>query len=221
MLSLSTWRLAGTVERVSRPRIARKAGYHHGDLRRALLVAAERLIERKGPAQLTLRETAKLAGVSVAAPYRHFADKEALLAAVLEGGFDALASRLSAARLAAPSPQAALVAVGTTYVRFADENRSVYRLMFGSAVDKSRHAALHAAGQAALGELLAAVTACQQAGLLIEAGAHELALSGWALCHGLASLRADGALDSAMPVDGSSAGERLIHFLLHGLLKAR
>src|SRR5262245_17606369 len=148
-------------------RAARKKAYHHGDLRRALVDAATRIIEDEGPAGLTLREAARLAGVSVAAPYRHFADKDALLAAVVATGFLGLAEALQKARARAKNPEAALEAVGAAYLRFAEANAPVYRLMFGPMLDKTKHPELHAAGLAALNELLGAVADCQKEGLLV------------------------------------------------------
>ncbi|MBL8952321.1 MAG: TetR/AcrR family transcriptional regulator [Myxococcaceae bacterium] len=206
---------------MARERINRKTAYHHGDLRRTLVLAARRLIETKGPAHLSLRGAARLAGVSAAAPYRHFADKSALLAAVLQEGFAQLAKELAGARARAKGPVPALVAVGNQYVRFAEANTSVYRLMFGPTLDKAQHPELQAAGLSALGELLGAVTVCHEAGLLEKnVEVHELALGGWALCHGLASLHVDGALGQTLPVDVHAVGDTLIHFMLNGALKS-
>lgn len=203
-------------------RIAKKAGYHHGDLRRALVAAARRIIETKGPAQLTLRGAAQLAGVSVAAPYRHFDDKDSLLAAVLAEGFSQLATALAEGRAKAKGPEKALVAVGNAYVAFAAANASVYRLMFGPALEKEKHPELLEAGHAALSELVGAVTVCHEAGLFGPGvKVDETALAGWATCHGLASLHVDGALGATIPVDVHAAGDRLIHFMLHGVLKKR
>ncbi|GAA0765483.1 TetR/AcrR family transcriptional regulator [Ideonella azotifigens] len=172
-----------------------KAGYHHGDLARALVVAATRLVEAGGGGRLTLRAAAQAAGVSVAAPYRHFADREALLAAVLAEGFGELARRTDAARLAAAEPLAALAATGLAYVQFAAAHPRTYRLMFGPECDKASHPALMQAGHAALGVLHRAVADCEAAGLLRKgANVQQVALAGWSLTHGLASLHVDGLL---------------------------
>src|SRR5712692_6190825 len=94
--------------------------YHHGDLPRALLDAALRIVEMQGTAALTLRAAARLAGVSQAAPYRHFANKEAILAAVAEDGFRSLmAAMRHAVGAVGDSPLARLRAVGLGYVTFA------------------------------------------------------------------------------------------------------
>lgn len=184
------------------------------------MAAARRIIETEGPAQLTLRGAAKLSSVSVAAPYRHFADKEALLAAVLTEGFAGLAAEMTRARAAAADPKAALIGVGKAYVRFAAANASVFRLMFGPTIDKEKHAELRDTAQGALAQLHEAVAACHARGLFARGvTVEEVALAGWSICHGLAALQTDGALDRTMPVDVEQAGDRVIHFLLHGVMR--
>src|SRR5262245_15925640 len=100
-------------------RAAKRRGYHHGNLRPALVAAATELLEREGPLGVTLRGAARRAAVSQAAPYRHFADKGALLAAVAEEGFRTLASTMTAAARRAHDPLAALDAMAVAMVRFA------------------------------------------------------------------------------------------------------
>jgi AcrR family transcriptional regulator len=109
-----------------------RSSYHHGDLRRALLDTALRLIAEEGSSSFTLREVARRAGVSHAAPYRHFANKTALLAAVAEEGFRTLRTRLLEAGTRLPAePLARLQTLGVEYVRFAVEHPSHFRVMFG------------------------------------------------------------------------------------------
>lgn len=201
----------------SRSKSASKAAYHHGDLPHALIEAAQRLIESGGYARLTLRETAQAAGVSVAAPYRHFADREALLAAVLAKGFGELARRTDSARRAAPDAMAGLLAVGLAYVAFAADHPSIYRLMFGPECDKSAHPELMAAGHSALAVLLDAVAACKAAGLIGNADVQQVALAGWSLSHGLASLHADGILAATMPGDLDAIARTLMLMLVDGV----
>ena len=196
-----------------------KAGYHHGDLARALVDAATQLVERAGPSALTLREAARLAGVSVAAPYRHFADRDALLAAVLTEGFDELAQGTDDARetaLAEAGALAALRAVGLAYVQFAARRPSIYRLMFGPECDKAAHPGLMAAGHRALGVLVQAVRDAQAAGQVRPAPPEMVALAGWSLCHGLASLHTDGLLASSLSVPVEQAAGWLVDMLLVG-----
>ena len=121
--------------------------YHHGDLRRALVSSALEILSEHGVAGLSLRAVARRAKVSAMAPYRHFADKEALLAAVAEHGFRQLTIRFSAAATAAPDPRAALDALGVAYVVFACDEPSLFKLMFGPAIEeKPAHPGLNEAG---------------------------------------------------------------------------
>ena len=174
---------------------AARPTYHHGDLRRALIDAATQMIDEGGSAALTVRAAAQAAGVSIAAPYRHFADRAALLAAVLAEGFDALAEHTERARAAAPDPLAALLACGLAYVEFASTRPALYRLMFGPECDKAHHADLMEAGDRALGVLLRAVGDVRGAGLIDDSQVQSLALAGWSLSHGLSTLHADGMFD--------------------------
>jgi AcrR family transcriptional regulator len=103
--------------------------YHHGDLSRALVDAALRLIERDGPAALSLRAVAREAGVSPAAPYHHFADKSELLDAVAHQGWEALNEEMRVALRDARTPGQKRTAMGVAYVRFAREHASLYRVM--------------------------------------------------------------------------------------------
>jgi AcrR family transcriptional regulator len=163
----------------------RTASYHHGDLRRALIDAAAMLVAQSGPAAVSLREAARAVGVSHAAPYRHFASREALLAAVATLGFEELGRRLELAREQSP-PGERLQALGAAYVRFALERRGAYLLMFGDAVEKADHPELQSAARRAFGILEEVVQA--------ETGpktARPAAAAAWALVHGLAHLAAD------------------------------
>lgn len=110
--------------------------YHHGDLRRALIDAASRLLEAEGPSALSLRAVAREAGVSPAAPYHHFKDKGELLDAVAQEGWTLLDAALAKAKAAAPSPQAAMNGLGVAYVCFARENPALYRVMYDTARDR-------------------------------------------------------------------------------------
>jgi AcrR family transcriptional regulator len=170
------------------------APFHHGDLRQALVEATTGLIERDGPASVSLREAARITGVSHNAPYRHFPTREALLAAVAENGF----RRLRAAfEEAAAAPDDRLLALGQAYVRFASANPGLFRLMFGGDVGKDAHPDLRRAA----GEAFA---------LLREAGAQggsdaprEAALGAWALVHGLAHLVVDDQLSDDLREDAA------------------
>src|ERR1700719_4327088 len=110
------------------------ATYHHGDLRAALVGAAMDLLEEGGEAELSLRAVARRAGVSPAAPYRHYADRESLVSAVAAVGYRELAERLAAAH-PTPSTPEQLASVAVAYVQFALDRPALFRIMFGEPCD--------------------------------------------------------------------------------------
>lgn len=201
----------------SSPSIPAPQGYHHGDLQRALVLAARGLVDSGGAAALTLRAAAQLAGVSATAPYRHFADRTALLAAVLTEGFHDLQTALAAARTAQSDPVAAYLAVGRAYIGFADTHQHLYRLMFGVECNKLMYPTLLAAGQAAFSEVLQAATACEAAGLTGSRSAADVALAGWAVVHGIAALHVDGILNVVTPHTLPEATDALLGILVEGI----
>ena len=172
--------------------------YHHGDLPRALLDAALRIVETEGKEALTLRAVARLAGVSQAAPYRHFANKEALLAGVAEEGFRSLMSAMrESVQACGDIPLARLRAVGIGYVTFATSHPSHFRVMFGrDMADRSAFPTLRQVASDTLAMLVDAIADCQRAGLVrSEEPAADLALTAWSSVHGLSALLLDGVLD--------------------------
>jgi AcrR family transcriptional regulator len=180
-----------------RAAVEKKRGrYHHGDLRRALLDAALEVLGREGATALTLREVARRAGVTHAAPYRHFTDKQALLAVVAEEGFRMLAAEMALGSAAhRGDPGGGLQAIGAAYVRFATSHRAHFQVMFGNHVDWTcDHPKLEESADHCFGILIAQVQACQAAGL-IRAGEPLLAaLCAWSMVHGLSELIANGQL---------------------------
>jgi AcrR family transcriptional regulator len=172
----------------------RRDSYHHGDLKRALTDAALLLVAERGPKGFTLTEAARRAGVSVAAPYRHFADKAHLLASVAEQGFVDLHSALTAAAsdpVAASDPDAELQALGRAYVRWAVTHPDHYRIMFGAQTRKADHPGLAFAAGQAFGDLLAAIARAQEAGMVGGKEPREVAGPLWSVVHGIASLAID------------------------------
>ncbi|HUZ91836.1 MAG TPA: TetR/AcrR family transcriptional regulator, partial [Methylocella sp.] len=117
------------------------APYHHGDLRRVLLAAGFSLLEKRGPAQVSLREVARVAGVSHTAPYRHFDSREALLAALAADGFEALDAAMERAAEGRAGFER-LHALGVAYIAFARAQPAVYLLMFGPELEKDPFPAL-------------------------------------------------------------------------------
>lgn len=174
--------------------LRRRATYHHGDLRAALLSAARALLDEGGVTAISLREAARRAGVSPAACYRHFADKEALLTALAVQGFEEFAQALRKAFEGAREPFAEM---GIAYVEFAVQRPGMFRLMFGPAVaDRSRSPELL--------EAIAGSTRLFESGLKTSAHAAPedpvVGLRAWATVHGLATLVIDGMLPQYDPV---------------------
>lgn len=169
--------------------------YHHGDLRRALLDAALGLVTERGPKGFTLTEVAKRAGVSVAAPYRHFTDKADLLAAVAHVGFDQLYDALTEPAPAG-DPTASTVELSRRYVRWAATNPAAYQVMFGNDLDRRQHPELIAAADRAFSVVLTAAQAIRTAAPPLD-DPRTLAAGLWTLSHGAATLHIGGELSNA------------------------
>ena len=169
-----------------------KGNYHHGDLRTALIRAAMELLEESGESALSLRAVARRAGVSPAAPYRHYADREALISAIAAVGYRELAEKLAAAH-PSPSTPEQLASVAVAYVQFGLERSSLFRVMFAEPCDRDND------------ERVAATEAVSlYVGGIVErsfpqANAEALATAIWALVHGFAFLHLDGKLDAPTP----------------------
>jgi AcrR family transcriptional regulator len=174
-------------------RVQKKTAYHHGDLRRALINAALRLVEEQGASAVTLREVARMAGVSHQAPYRHFADRSALLAAVAEEGLRELHTELVEASRNAPDVLGALRACGVTYVVFAVAHPAHFRVMHSAEASSSDDPGLIAASDAVF-TLLTRAVAEARTGEASEPDTLAYALAAWSIVHGLASLLVEGAL---------------------------
>jgi AcrR family transcriptional regulator len=174
----------------ARTAAARKRGYHHGDLARALVTAAVDLIAKKGPDAFTLREVAAAVGVTHAAAYRHFADKQALLAAVAEDGYRGLAQSLAkAARSSEADPRERLRLLGAAYVDFAMARQAHYRVMAGPRLNEDgRFPSLEAAIADAFNAVLTEIERGQRAGVLREGSARDLAVAVWIAAHGYVDL---------------------------------
>jgi AcrR family transcriptional regulator len=168
---------------VTSPVKRRPTGHHHGDLRRALERAALDLVAEKGPHGFSLNEASRRAGVSVAAPYKHFADREALLASLAVHGYHEQQARFMAAVETAGDPPGSLAAFAAAYVRFAAQEPALFDVTFYAGLDKARHPELAQAGDAVLATVLPAaraITGDEQAAadllLRVAAAAHGLAV---------------------------------------------
>ncbi|MFJ4742171.1 TetR/AcrR family transcriptional regulator [Streptomyces sp. NPDC088775] len=168
-------------------------GYHHGDLRAACLHAARELLEEDGSAGLSLRAVARRAGVSATAPYRHFADRDALVSGVAAQGYRELAGELAEAH-PPPSTPDGLAALALVYVRFALEHPALFRVMFAEPCDLTSEERV--AATAVLSEYLQGVVRTAFPG---SDDPEALATTIWALVHGLAFLHLDGKLDTSTP----------------------
>jgi AcrR family transcriptional regulator len=178
----------------------KRSSYHHGNLRPALLDAGLALLAERGVDGFTLREVARRAGVSHAAPYHHFPDKGALVRAIVAESFDLLGSALAdAARTAGDDPFDRIRAMGLAYVEFALDHPQRYRLMFRSELSRSGDSELpteaDVAGGTAFATLMSAVQDAADRGQLREGtDAGGVAIAAWSSVHGLASLILEGAL---------------------------
>jgi AcrR family transcriptional regulator len=193
--------------------------YHHGNLRQALIDGAKTLIAERGPDGFTLRELARRVGVSHNASYRHFADKEALLAAVAEEGFLGLGTSFSASLDPNASPAEAIAAAGRAYVLWAVEHPSSFRVMFRMTDAGERYPSLQVAGMAAFQVLLDLVTDAQAHGAIGPGEPRLLALTAWSTVHGLARLIVDGAIPLEEMPDPETSARMVTETLMNGLVK--
>lgn len=170
--------------------------YHHGNLQQALVEAGAQLIEENGISGISLREVAKIAGVSHSAPYRHFKDKNALLTSIAEVGFQRLGHAMQLAVEQHPgNAREQLIEAGVAYIRLALDNSEMFHLMFGgliAAEDPSE--ALQQSSVLAFQGLVLIIQGGQKDGLYKQAEANELALTAWSLVHGYAMLASTGKL---------------------------
>jgi AcrR family transcriptional regulator len=179
--------------------VAKKAkdAYQHGDLREALIDAGVKLLMEGGLDKLSLRAAAQLAGVSHTAPYRHYRDKDALVAAIAERGFHLLAAatRAELERSGARKPLRKLVALGVGYVAFGIEHPAYLQLIFGGVMAKRDvPQSLREASRDSYNVLRRVVAAGIASGELRKADVDDVALACWSLVHGLTMLIIHGSV---------------------------
>lgn len=194
--------------------------YHHGDLRRTVVTAALEILSETQSVDFSLRELARRAGVSHNAPYKHFAEKSELLAAVSAAGFELLTERIAGQIARIGNPRAQLFVILRTYIRFGVENPALYRLMFGgylsgpassrpaierAAAEKMRQLLQRAIADGALGEPVADAprNARRIAGAILTC---------WSLVHGLTLLMVDGL------VGPKEKSDKLCESLVQGII---
>lgn len=188
----------------SRSRPKGRSAYHHHNLSPVLLKAAEELLEKQGPLGLSLREVARRAGVSHNAPYRHFRDRDALLAVLAAHGFAMLRRTMSEAAQAQAAPQSRRGAMGRAYIRFALDHPGMFRLMFSGLLDPKHHIELAQSSRGAFEILTSTFTPNTEAS--------PEALRAWGLVHGIAYLLLDRQI---VPPTGATP-ETLIDTILAG-----
>jgi AcrR family transcriptional regulator len=195
-------------------------GYHHGNLKEALVRAALELIAEKGPAGFTFAEAARFAGVSAAAPYRHFRDRDDLLADVARRGFEQFEAALSAAwNDGAPDPFTAFDRTGKAYLEFARKEPAYYSAMFEAGIAPNTSADLAQAGERAFAVLRRAAEAIVATMPTKDRPpALMVSLHVWALSHGIASLFGRGdAARRALPMSPEDLLEAGVLIYLRGL----
>lgn len=171
-----------------------KTSYHHGDLRNALIAAAERLLAEQAGKPFTLREVARAAGVSHNAPYNHFADRRALLAAIATRGFDDLTAKLlrDLAAVDVEDVAASIRATAISYVAYAVAYPARYQLMFSAELAGCEDGAFQAAGERAFKVLQDLIAKGVSSGRLRGDPLGTHALTAWSLVHGFGTLVLDG-----------------------------
>lgn len=174
--------------------VKQKTGYHHGDLRHQLVTATRALVEEKGPDLFSVSEASRAAGVSTAAPYKHFADRTEMLQEVAHQGFAEMTASFEAAvEGLEPGSDAAISAIGAAYVRFAERNPGLFKMMFASPKDSPE---LEEAGHACYGVVLNQIARRMGRGEVDEE-VMQYGFPLWTFVHGLSFLLIDGKADFA------------------------
>ena len=201
------------------------ANYHHGNLKRALIDAGEQLLIEHGAAGLSLRETAKLVGVSHTAPYRHFKDKDALLTAITESGFDSLAETLqNVTEEHNRDPKQQLIGATVAYVKLAITHIEMHQLMFGRMLDEDEMSEeMLEKKQLVFKTLLQIIKNGQKKKVFKKEEPQTLATAVWSMMHGYTMLISTGQLKETATtlMQIESLAREVVTYLLDGLtLKA-
>jgi AcrR family transcriptional regulator len=195
-------------------------GYHHGDLKEALVRAALQLIAEKGPAGFTFAEAARWAGVSPAAPYRHFRDRDELMSDVARRGFELFEAALKRAwDEGRPDPSTAFENLGKAYLEFARKEPAYYSAMFEAGIPLDTNPEFRAAGDRAFNVLRSATeTLIATIPVKLRPPGMMMALHVWALSHGIASLFGRGdAASRRLPMKPEELLEAGVLLYLRGL----
>jgi AcrR family transcriptional regulator len=218
MLSVSTYML---YDQPMTAKAATQKPYHHGDLRQEILCAARELLEANNIASLSLRAVSKQVGVSHTAPYRHFKDKESLLAGIAGVGYDELAKQLTEAVEAHPDdPAAQLQEAGHRYVQLGLNSPQCTQLMFSGILPcDDTYPELRASGDMAFDGLKTIIEEGQTSGVFKKGDVELLALTAWSGIHGLSLLLIGGNLPEflTMPTDTRPLTSAVTATMLEGL----
>lgn len=183
----------------SPPNAGAKTRYHHGDLRQTLIDASRQLLVEKGAENFSLADACRVAGVTTAAPYKHFRDKNEILEAIVEQGFQRLADRaVGAVRAEGEGTVEGMIAMGQAYLGFAVEETAVFRLMFGHNRAIKEASDVDAEGRACFSRVIEQVAIyCASNG--IEGDPGQLALELWTFVHGASCLVIDEDYEKVAP----------------------
>lgn len=178
----------------------KKKTYHHGDLKNALINAGVEILAKDGVSGLSLRKVAGRAGVSHSAPYSHFADKQALIAAISTEGFRQLYERMSAvAEEYKTTPFMQLIEVAWAYVQFALDDRDRFKVMFSGVLEKEKEYSEFVAESQRNFQLVKMIVEANQVAGVLRSGASDLAaLSAWGIIHGFVMLLLEGQIPHAI-----------------------
>lgn len=192
----------------------KKKTYHHGDLKNALIKAGVEILAKDGVSGLSLRKVASKAGVSHAAPYSHFTDKQALIAAISTEGFRQLYERMSAvAEEYKTKPSRQLVEAAWTYVQFALDDRDRFKVMFSGVLEKEKEYPEFVAEAQRNFQLVKMIVEANQAAGVLRSGPSDLiALSAWGIIHGFIMLLLEGQISHT--VLGQMSLRELVEFQL-------
>ncbi len=177
-----------------------KTKYHHGDLRTALLDAALEIITEDGAKALTIREVARRAGVSHTAPYRHFADKDELIVAVVEQGFGLMQETIDRSKADAnQDPISQFAASGTAYIEFALKHPAYYRVMYsGDLLSSTGQQSLQHTSSATFKDMIEDMKICQELNILRPGDPAKQALAIISMVHGFVTLVNDNRVDALL-----------------------
>jgi AcrR family transcriptional regulator len=198
-----------------RPGVQAKAKYHHGDLREALISAVHKLVIEEGADSVSLAVACRRAGVSTAAPYRHFRDRDEILAEVAARGFETLNQKAAEViALHGKGTVESITAMAKIYVGFAVEQQGMFRLMFGQQPTLSQSPLVRDAASTCFGYVINQISRyCEAEG--VEGDADDIALKLWTFVHGAASLLINEKYDT---VTSAVSVERMIDTVTPSLL---